>query len=150
MESTNKYSKIESREIQIELRDRTVGSGKLAWFARYSTDSDPGASCIELTIDSVGTVKAEAHNYFDALIILRRQCETEGLLILCFGARKDVWASGMQRDMGAGLRAYLLSSRNRNRLIQRLIFDDAPKDTIGTVDEQQEYAENWLADGQGR
>ena len=63
---------------------------------------------------------------------------------MCFGARKDVWASGMQRDMGAGLSAYLLSAEGEGRKPEQSIFDYAPPETIGTVDEQQKYAENWL------
>jgi hypothetical protein len=59
--------------------------------------------------------------------------------------RRDVWVSGMGRDMGIGLQAYLLSDPAEGRRPLRSIFDPAPPDTIGTVAEQREYSDQWLA-----
>jgi len=61
---------------------------------------------------------AVAGDLFECLIVLRNQIEPLGMRACCNGARRDAWASGMQRDMGRGasvylLRAFLRSSARR-------------------------------------
>jgi hypothetical protein len=117
---------------------------ELVSFAKYASETYSGASCLELGIAGVGNFHKESSNYFDALIALRKELESLDIKLLCFGARKDVWASGMQRDMGAGLMAYLLSANGEGRKPEQSIFDFAPPETVGTVNEQREYADAWL------
>jgi hypothetical protein len=50
----------------------------------------------------------------------------------------------MQRDMGAGLVAFLLSSEGDERPPYQSIFDYAPPETIGSVEEQRRYAKRWM------
>jgi hypothetical protein len=131
--------------IKLQLTDRSIVDGEIRFFARYQSEAYEGASRLELSSGAAGEFAAEAHNYFDALIRLRDELEPLGIKLLCFGARRDAWASGMQRDMGAGLKAYLLSSPDRTKLVQQSIFDYAPPETIGTTREQREFAEDWAS-----
>lgn len=138
-----KTSPRESRIVKVQLADGRITGAELYFFAKYASESYPGGAYLELHIENAGSFYGESHNYFDALINLRKELEPLQVKVLCFGARKDVWASGMQRDMGAGLSAYLLSAEDEGRKPEQSIFDYALPETIGTVDEQQKYFENW-------
>ncbi len=139
-----KTSPKQTHLVKVQLADGRVSDAELISFAKYSSESYAGATCLELQLENVGRFYHESHSYFDALIDLRKELELLQIKVLCFGARKDVWASGMQRDMGAGLVAYLLSVEGEGRKPEQSIFDYAPPETIGTVDEQREYHEDWL------
>jgi hypothetical protein len=139
-----KTSPRQSHSIKVQFDDGRIVDAELVYFARYSSELDAGATCLELYIENAGDFYQESHNYFDALIELRKELEPMQIKLLCFGARKDVWASGMQRDMGAGLFAYLLSADGEGRKPEQSIFDYAPPDKIGNVGEQRNNAEGWL------
>ena len=66
---------------------------------------------IEL-VTRVGNYKcpytATAPDMFEALVRLRRQLEPDGLTVAVQGARRDTYPSGMARDMGGGMRVYVL------------------------------------------
>ena len=90
---------------------------------------------------------ATAPDVFEALVRLRRQLEPDGLMIAVQGARRDTYPSGMARDMGAGMKVYVLHPGLRGRrgdLVETL--DDALPDELATVDEQQAFRDAWLAE----
>jgi hypothetical protein len=105
-----------------------------------------GAVHLDLRLDKGRTLAATEADYFDCLVTVRRVLEQEGGLILCQGARRDVWPSGMARSMGAGLKAYALVN-GRTPSTQHLvaIFDPAEPLTVGTVAEQEQTRDEWLA-----
>ena len=57
-----------------------------------------------------------------------------------------VHPSGMARDMGGGMGVYVLSARPglRRRLPLVGTFEPAPKESVGTVDDQDAYYRRWL------
>jgi len=82
---------------------------------------------------------------------IRRELEAEGIVVCCQGARKDVWPSGMARDMAAGLQAYVLTIGRtplRHELVA--IFDPADRKLIGTVAEQERYFKLWWSSPRAR
>src|SRR5207244_9009274 len=85
---------------------RVVGaSGSRVANVAFGTVAD---QChLTVTLDDGRTVSADASDYFESLLLVRRELEHDGLLVCCQGARRDVWPSGMARDMGAGLEAYV-------------------------------------------
>jgi hypothetical protein len=90
---------------------------------------------------------ATAPDMFEALVRLRRQLEPDGLMVAVQGSRRDTYPSGMARDMGGGMRVYVMRPGLRARpedLVETL--DDAPPDQIATVDEQRAFAEAWRAE----
>lgn len=90
---------------------------------------------------------ATAPDMFEALVRLRRQLEPDGLTVAVQGARRDTYPSGMARDMGGGMRIYVLKTEGRARMDDLVeTLDDAPPDQIGTVDEQRAFADAWLAE----
>jgi hypothetical protein len=109
-----------------------------------------GACHLELILDDGRAFTAEASDYFDCLVSVRRDLEAEGLVVCCHGARRDVWPSGMARDMGAGLKAYVLTfgrAPGQGDLIS--IFAPADRAMIGTVAEQERRFEEWWASRRG-
>jgi hypothetical protein len=83
---------------------------------------------------------------FEALVRLRRQLEPDGLMVAVQGARRDTYPSGMARDMGGGMKVYVMRPGQPGRpdLVETL--DDAPPDQMATVDEQRAFFEAWLAE----
>jgi hypothetical protein len=86
-----------------------------------------------------------ADDVFNALVSLRRELEEIGALLLCAGARPDVFPSGMSRDMGGGIKAYV------NRIGMPAgkpdivdIFDYAGPESVGSVDEQCVFHMKWI------
>lgn len=90
---------------------------------------------------------ATGPDMFEALVRLRRQLEPDGLMIAVQGARRDTYPSGMARDMGGGSTVYIMRAGQRARredLVKTL--EDAPTELLGTVDEQQAFAQAWRDD----
>jgi hypothetical protein len=139
-----KTSPKQSHNVKIQVADGRILETEIISFAKYASKSYAGVTCLEMRVENVGNFHKESHNYFDALIALREELEPLQIKVLCFGARKDVWASGMQRDMGAGLMAYLLSANGEGRKPEQSIFDFAPPEVVGSVSEQREFADGWL------
>ena len=93
------------------------------------------------------TIEAEAPDFFEALCLIRRQLEPEGLIPFCYGASLNVYPSGMARDMGAGLKAYRLKKgvhvRPPDDLVE--IFATGPDVIPALVDAQEAFWREWLA-----
>jgi hypothetical protein len=89
---------------------------------------------------------ATGSDMFKALVRLRRQLEPDGLTVAVQGARHDTYPSGMARDMGGGMKVYVIHPglpASQEDLVKTL--DDAPPDQMATVDEQRRFFEAWLA-----
>ena len=90
---------------------------------------------------------ATGPDMFEALVRLRRQLEPDGLVVAVQGSRRDTYPSGMAREMGGGMRVYVmrpgLPARGED-LVETL--DDAPPDQMATVDEQRAFTEAWSAE----
>lgn len=81
---------------------------------------------------------------FDALMLLRIELERMNVQLLCNGARRDVFPSGMCRDMGHGGSAYIMKL-GRPALPTDLvdIFDYSEDPSLGSVSEQQDFYRKW-------
>jgi hypothetical protein len=84
-------------------------------------------------------------DYFASLALIRRDLEAQGWLLFCYGGSKNVWPSGMCRDMGGGLQAYKLRMGEPPRQMDLVdIFDSGADVEPATVDEQEAFAQKWL------
>jgi hypothetical protein len=88
---------------------------------------------------------ATGTDVFEALMNLRLDLEAEGVRLCCNGARRNAWASGMQRDMGRGRFVHLLEKGTTGRPPQVRTLDAAPCGEIVTVQEQKDFHADWLA-----
>ncbi|HEY5723947.1 MAG TPA: hypothetical protein VIT45_16680 [Allosphingosinicella sp.] len=80
---------------------------------------------------------------FQAMIALRRELDASGKKLLCAGARRDVFPSGMARSMGSARKAYVMKLGEPATILVD-IFEPAHADQIATVDEQQRFREQWI------
>jgi hypothetical protein len=90
---------------------------------------------------------ATGPDMFETLVRLRRQLEPDGLMVAVQGSRRDTYPSGMARDMGGGMRVYVMRPGLPARpedLVKTL--DDAPPDQMATVDEQRAFVQTWWAE----
>jgi hypothetical protein len=84
-------------------------------------------------------------DYFDCMIKIRARLEEMNIKMLCNAARYDVYPSRMLRQMGKGVKGYRLTLGNQaseKDLVD--IFEVASGESIGTVQQQQEYYNKWL------
>jgi len=80
------------------------------------------------------------------MCVIRRSLEQSSWHLLCYGASKNVYPSGMSRGMGSrGHMAYKLQFGQQARMADLVnIFDTGPDVQPASVAEQQEYFEEWL------
>jgi hypothetical protein len=101
---------------------------------------------LELSAPEIGNHVGEAGDAFECLSIVRRRLEQTHIRLCCNGARRDVWPSGMARDMGGGFKAYFLTMGKPSQISDLVdIFEPAPVKAIGSVEEQREFAQRWIA-----
>jgi hypothetical protein len=113
---------------------------------RITCDVAGRAYHLTAIVDRGEPLSVEAGDCFEGLRLIRRQLDRENLRLCCAGARRDVWSSGMQRDMGMGLTAYVLTvPRTEQRPPVVGIFDAAETDTVATVADQEAFYQEWLA-----
>lgn len=123
--------------------DVTVGGASGRW--RFRAAVDGGAWRLELLSED-RVWEAEGPDAFEALRNLRRQLDPLGVRLGCNGARVNAWSSGMQRDMGLGRATYLCRLGSFGKPEMARTLDPAPPSEVGTVAEQDEFHEAWLAD----
>ena len=91
------------------------------------------------------TISAEAADFFNALISIRRQLQLEGLIPYCYGASLNVFPSAMARDMGQGLRAYKMTPGKHAKIADLVdIFDEGTDVVPADVDAQEQFFRDWL------
>jgi hypothetical protein len=88
------------------------------------------------------TVIGRAGDGFEAFCRVREQLEEQGLRPLCYGASRQVFPSGMDRDMCVGLVACKHVPGDRMTPMESVaIFDTGPDVYPVTVAEQQTHVE---------
>jgi hypothetical protein len=108
----------------------------------YDEESEP---CILSLTYRDQTISVQASDYFEALCQIRLQLEAQQMQLLCYGASKNVYPSGMARDMGQGLRAYKLTIGKHATMADLLdIFATGTDIQPVTVEEQRRFYESWL------
>jgi hypothetical protein len=118
--------------------------------AQLSYDEDSERCFLALLLHQT-PFSAEATDYFEALAQIRVQLERNQIQLLCYGASRCVYPSGMGRDMGQGLRAYKLKLGQYARTIDLVdIFTSEPDVEPATVYEQHACYGQWLTSIQDR
>jgi hypothetical protein len=132
-------------EEQLDLRVLVHGE-QLLWTLSRQRPAGTDLYALRLTDDQGRVWEASGGDVFAALTNLRLQLEPEGVQICCNGARRNAWASGMQRDMASGLAVYLLQLGQHGGPPFARTLDPAPCDECGTVAEQRAFFEQWRAE----
>jgi hypothetical protein len=90
-------------------------------------------------------ISCSDRDFFEAFCRVRERLESDGLIPLCYGASKNVFPSGMLRDMANGLRAYrLIMGQCTRRGDGVSIFDIGPDVEPVSVQDQAEFYRQWL------
>lgn len=90
-------------------------------------------------------ISCSDRDFFEAFCRVREGLENEGLIPLCYGASRNVFPSGMLRDMADGLRAYRLVMGQRVRRGDGVsIFDMGPDIEPVSVQVQAEFYRQWI------
>ena len=136
---------------QIDLWNKSSGETVSAVF---SLQWDGVNARLSMDAPKLGlALQTEGPDLFDTLQQLRKETlEPLGWVPLCNGARVDCYPSGMARDMGGGTVVYVLSARPRVSIRQGLslrrpqvdTFESAPKEFVGSVEDQDAYFRTWL------
>lgn len=125
----------ETRRIQVS------GSSVKHWADLTYSTTRPWR--LTATFNDGTLLEAEQLDLFECLRAVRCALDEEGALLCCEGARRDVFPSGMARQMGGGRKAYRIAT-------DRVLVDIfAPTDCneVCTVDEQAESVERLLRRG---
>ena len=101
---------------------------------------------VKLTVQYNGKeITSTGSDYFSAMCSIRRVLEQEGGRLLCYGASKNVYPSGMSRSMGAARKAYKHTMGSQGKQSDLVcIFDAGPDMIPATVGEQEEFFQNWI------
>jgi hypothetical protein len=107
---------------------------------------DRGEDGCHLTLETGGLVfEATEPEYFEAFCRICEELEQDGLRPHCYGASRNVYPSGMGRDMGAGLKAYRVSLGRAARIEDLVFIFDTGNDVVPvTVQVQRVYFEAWF------
>jgi hypothetical protein len=91
-----------------------------------------------------GEITVAASDFFDALCDIRTRLEANGWRPVCYGSSRNVYPSGMCRDMGRGLKAYRLKL-GRVPTVDDLvpIFETGPDVEPSSVQEQRRFWDEW-------
>lgn len=85
-------------------------------------------------------------NIWDALCAIRRELESEGMLLGCYGASRDCYPSGMSLSMGGGSQVYRLRLGQQARQADLVdLLDTGPDVLPATVKEQAQFYAQWVA-----
>ena len=132
------------KTVQVDLLDRNTNSVIRAEF-EYDTER---LFVLTLHIPGKQAISANERDYFESFCKIRRQLEPQGLIPLCIGARRDVYPTGMSRQMGGGLRADIHKMNIRSSANDPVdlvyIFAPAPRELVTTVAEQRDYFKDWV------
>lgn len=131
------------------LNDRKVQlihASQAAVLGTFLLDEDIDGDNARLTLrSSVGEFTGEASDFFEAMCKVRDCLESIRWRPVCYGSSRNVFPSGMCRDMGRGLKAYRLEL-GRHTTTKKLvsIFDSGPDVEPSSVAEQRRFWEEWL------
>jgi hypothetical protein len=112
----------------------------------YSTE-DSGECFVQLELDGHPSIEARAPwDLFTALGEVRAALEPDRIVLKVNGARLNVYPSGMQRDMGQGLPAYVMHlPRTTTHLESVNIFDPAPDgEPLASISAQKAWRDEWI------
>ena len=128
----------ERKIIKVRLEDGTIHDYEI----EYATCHPWSLAIFGLDTESE---RFDSDDLFSCLIKLRQRLEQRNCKLLCNGARIDVFPSAMMREMGGGRMAY----RNRiGKYSEREdivdIFNYAAPETVGSIDEQKRFHEQWI------
>ncbi len=117
--------------------DGVVTKIGLEYYTIYSSRFRKGGYVIVDKFPKMGNlcVKEES-SFFHSLFKLRKKLEKENILMCVWGAKKSVWPSGMEADMGGGFSAL---DRDADGHVSKFILEEINSNEAISTSEQYEY-----------
>lgn len=112
-------------------------------FVDFNTKSEP--CFLRFKSKEISDYETNGIDIFECVNHLRDFLSTKACLLLCCGARRDCYPSGMSRQMSKGTVLYRLRDSchpTKDDIVH--IFDYADPDIIASVKEQRSYYESWI------
>ena len=125
-------------EKQIDLR-MPDGSTTKASVIRKDNDSTCWLHLVGVGINETSSNT----DYFEAFVEIRRKLAKRNIIPLCYASSRNVWPSGMARDMAQGLSAYKLKMGTHGEELVN-IFESGPDVEPVTPEEQRAFSQAWL------
>ncbi|MCY6493925.1 hypothetical protein [Leptolyngbya sp. GGD] len=112
-------------------------------FIAYADDS---LCHLSFSHPEVQAHEVQGVDIFECLNKLRRILQDEyGLYLSCAGSRIDTYSSGAARNMSGGRVLFIYTlGQYPTRSNEVRIFDPAPPEKVGSLEEQQRYHDDWL------
>ena len=133
----------QSFSVPVALKDGTRVQGKI--IAAFLTENHWSKAWRLSVSFNDRLIAKESTDCFEALVEIRRELESEGIKLLCYGSCKEVHPSGMSRDMSGGVKAYRLTlgwKPGMNDLVH--IFETGPDVIPVSVREQEDFWQAWV------
>lgn len=122
-------------KIAIRMADGSIVGATLM---HRENDSTCWLHLVGVGIDETAT----STDYFESFVDIRRELAKRNLYPLCYASSRNVWPSGMARDMGQGLAAYKLTMGSPAVDLVN-IFDSGPDIDPVTPEVQQAFSKVW-------
>jgi hypothetical protein len=133
----------QAKPVAIQIPDGATIQG--SFYLWDESPGDPDSVRLELSFQGRSVTADSGVGYFDALAHIRQQIEPDGYRLLCFGASKGVYPSGMSRSMGVGDKAYKLEMGKATVTKDLVsIFDSDASVVPATLEEQQASFDEWM------
>lgn len=130
-----------------EVGARSSGGRKRGVLFVWDDEPDqPDERKLRLEIEGQAFETCSDVSYFRALLSLRSELETVGILLDCYGSSLNVFPSPMIESMGDGEKAYRLTMGSPARETDLVcIFETGPDVVPSTVAEQSDFYDRWIA-----
>ncbi len=128
--------------IKLLINGFDIITAQLELFEEIPDEQDKVA--IKLKFDGC-SISSKSENFFDALLILRKELEKRGIQILCNGAAENIYPSPMQLSMGTGRVAYKqnLGQQARTKDIVDIFEYDKSLNFVN-IEAQLEFHNRWI------
>ena len=122
-----------------------IQQGELTLEAQLNYTEREDGQCEVGVLHSGERLSALAGDFFEALLAVRVQLESRGLLLGVRGATRDVWPSAMSRQMGSGLQAYRMALGRQAFSADLVNIFETSSDVVpATIRTQTEYRDAWF------
>lgn len=131
-------SELPTARNRIERQLSMVGPDGAIHIAKIRYDPVMRPPGLEIVDAPIGSGAYSKTDLWWSLMEFRKQIEPAGWRVLCNGARRYVWSSGMAADFTNGESGYLLDrspvGERRSEIVN--VFDPAPIETVTNIREQ--------------
>jgi hypothetical protein len=139
---------MKTQHFSIEVIDASgeISNAQVHCDVEYTADAlnESRLCTVRLTWNSLDLTSTDG-DFFRAFVGIRNKLESFHIRPLCYAASRNVYPSGMLRDMAKGLKAYKLALGKRTESADIVrIFDSGSDLDVVSVEDQERFHEQWF------